>query len=177
MYFQITIQGNKESPDKMNNDIDSVILKLKENLIKFNENAMEEYKFTIRNQILKNDENLRNRFERVFEEITSNSIEFDRKLKLLNALDVITAEDIKTMFIKTFFDNPKKISLQIFSGNSTLNNNVSHELYGLNNKIMSSIIYDFNTHPGTYLLPFYNRTINEIYAPVVSKRKIHFIKN
>jgi len=95
----------------------------------------------------------------------------------LNALDVITAEDIKTMFIKTFFDNPKKISLQIFSGNSTLNNNVSHELYGLNNKIMSSIIYDFNTHPGTYLLPFYNRTINEIYAPVVSKRKIHFIKN
>jgi secreted Zn-dependent insulinase-like peptidase len=135
---------------------------------------LEDYKYNVKSQLTKPDENLRARFNRVFEEISSGTLEFDRRQKLINAIDTISPDEIKSAFNRIFFENPQKLSFQLFNNNSTIITNSTTEDYSLNNKTKSKVILQINPL-NSELLPIYNKTYNDIYATIVSRRK-NFIK-
>ena len=139
-----------------------MIEKLRENIKKFNQNALEEYKFTVKNQIFKEDDNLFSRFQKIWEEIVQNTLEFDRKFKLIQELENITVKDVISTFDNIFIYYPKKLSLQFFSGNSTMNNSQLHSTgdYYLNKTIKYKVFNDTNYFRKikANLLGIYNKT-------------------
>lgn len=99
------------------------------------------YKNALRNQILKQEDNLSQRFNKIWYEIESNTFEFDRKNQLLKELETITLSDLQNAFDSIFYKSPKKLSLQMYAGNynipPTLYNTQS---YGLNHSIKSTVL-------------------------------------
>jgi secreted Zn-dependent insulinase-like peptidase len=159
MYYRVIVQGSKMDPELIDIEIEKVILNLRKTLEKFNNYALDEYKFTLKNQISKPDVNLNERFSTIWSEIAENTLEFDRKFKLINELNSITIQDVLNAFDKIFFLNPRKLSIQIYSGKSTLENKKTTGEYYLNKTIKYKVMNDlkyFRTH---------NYSIVSLYKP------------
>jgi secreted Zn-dependent insulinase-like peptidase len=144
MYYRVIVQGSKMDPELIDIEIEKVILNLRKALEKFNNYALDDYKYTLKNQIIKPDVNLNERFSIIWSEIAENTLEFDRKFKLINELNSITVQDVLNAFDKIFFLNPRKLSIQIYSGKSTLPSQKTTGEYYLNKTMKYKIINDFN---------------------------------
>jgi len=128
------------NPKGLDKEIDKVLLQVKQILDNLKESKLEELKTSIKNELLKKDTNLNERTDRVWGEILDNTLEFDRKKKLLAEVDGITKKDLINLFQKTFIDFPNKLSLQIYAGNQINTNSIEMtEKYGLNDRIDTMI--------------------------------------
>ena len=122
-------------PNGLDKEIDNVIILVKDKIDNLTEDKLDELKKSIKNELLKKDTNLSERTERVWGEILDNSLEFERKAKLLTAIDGISKKDLINLFQKTFFDNPNKLSLQIYAGGEIDMKSLEiAEKYGLNER-------------------------------------------
>ena len=99
----------------MNAYIETVLLKGKDKITATIEMDLDGYKNTLITQINKKDENLMGRTNRLWKEIVLNSLDFDRKAKLLEAIEKITLSDINDLFKDVFIKNPKFLSIQVIS--------------------------------------------------------------
>ena len=149
------------SPNLLDIEIEKIIKDFKKKIDKFSPYTLNEYKYRVRNQLSKPDDNMISRFSNCWTEILENTLEFDRKFKLMKELDNISIDDIKNALDSIFFTNPKKLSIQIFSGNSTINETQSSGNYFLNQtkkyKVFNNMNY-FRNNNGS-LLSIYNKNL------------------
>ena len=149
------------SPNLLDIEIEMIIKDIKKKIDKFSPYTLNEYKYRVRNQLSKPDDNMISRFSNCWTEILENTLEFDRKFKLMKELDNISIDDIKNALDSIFFTNPKKLSIQIFSGNSTINETQSSGNYFLNQtkkyKVFNNMNY-FRNNNGS-LLSIYNKNL------------------
>ena len=149
------------SPNLLDIEIEKIIKDIKKKIDKFSPYTLNEYKYRVRNQLSKPDDNMISRFSNCWTEILENTLEFDRKFKLMKELDNISIDDIKNALDSIFFTNPKKLSIQIFSGNSTINETQSSGNYFLNQtkkyKVFNNMNY-FRNNNGS-LLSIYNKNL------------------
>lgn len=127
----------------MNLEIDKVISSLREKITALSQDKLNEIKTSISNELHSKDTNLKYRTTKVWNEIVMNSLDFDRKDKLLEEIVVISKKDLIDSYDNIFIDKPKKLSIQIYSGNSQLDNS-TEELYYLNSNIVVKVSSDVN---------------------------------
>jgi len=89
MYFILVVQGSKASPEVLNQKIDEVILQAKEIIINLNNNQLEEFKNSIKIELRKPDNNIKERSDRIWREISEGTFEFNRRETLYNELQFI----------------------------------------------------------------------------------------
>jgi secreted Zn-dependent insulinase-like peptidase len=142
MYFTFIVQGNKEDPSMMNLEIDKVINKLSEKVNSLEEGKLKEMINSIKSELQKRDTNLKERTFRVWNEVLHNSQDFNRKENLEKEISKITKKDIVDTFNSVFIDEPQKLSIQIYSGNSEITER--EELYYLNSNIKYYVTSNIN---------------------------------
>ena len=100
---------------------------------------------SIRNELLAKDNNLKERSDRIWTEISGNTFEFNRRDLLIKELDSIKKEEVLNIFDEILVNSPKKISIQIFPGNSKLKISDINEDYYLNKNVKTLVTTDLNT--------------------------------
>ncbi len=100
---------------------------------------------SIRNELLAKDNNLKERSDRIWTEISGNTFEFNRRDLLIKELDSIKKEEVLNIFDEIFVNSPKKISIQIFPGNSKFKISDINEDYYLNKNVKTLVTTDLNT--------------------------------
>ena len=139
------MQGTKKTPEFIDLEIDRIVEMLKEKVKNLKGSTLRGYILSIRNQIVKDDENLGERFGKIWGEIVENTLEFDRKSKLLEELEKIKIGDLREVFENIFYSNPRKLSLQMYSGNYSIPLNFyNDQTYFLNKKIKSKVLKSIN---------------------------------
>lgn len=119
------------------------MLKLK--VFDIKENSLNEYKQSIKNKILKADDNLFERFSKLWNEIKMNTYEFDRKTKLLDELKNISVDDLKINFDDIFYKSPHKLSLQMYSGKYSIPPELfKMQSYKLNKDLTTKVTKNIN---------------------------------
>lgn len=86
-----------------------------------------------------------------------NTLQFNRRELLLKELKTITKDEVLKTFDDIFINNPRKISLQILAGNTTLKINDINEDYYLNKNIKTLITTDMKSFSS---LPIINQNLN-----------------
>ena len=112
-YFRIIIQGTKATPDVMNHEIDNVISLLSEKVKTMTQTTVDQYKESIHMMLFKPEDNLKERSMGIWNEIKEDSYSFKRKEKLNEELAKIKAKEVISAFNNIFFNDPKKISIQV----------------------------------------------------------------
>ena len=131
MYFVFVVEGNTKNPAEMNLQIDNVLWRLRDKIINVPEKKFIDILNSIKSEISKKDTNLKERVKKVWAEIDYNTLDFKRKEKLLGEIDQINKSEILKAFDDIFIDDPKKISIQIYSSNLYFNIR-NEEVYYLN---------------------------------------------
>jgi secreted Zn-dependent insulinase-like peptidase len=122
-----------------------VIELLKEKVENLTENLLADYKTSLRNQILKPDDNLAQRFAKIWTEISSNNFEFDRKIRLLDEIDKVSVGDLKASFSQIFYKSPRKLSIQVYAGSYKIPDELQKdEPYTLNKQILAKVLKNVN---------------------------------
>jgi len=105
------------------------------------ESLLTKYKNSLKNQILKPEDNLSQRFNKLWYEIESNTFEFDRKAHLLKELNTITLTELKNAFDSIFYKFPKKLSIQMYAGKYNIPSELYNgQKYGLNHSLKSTVM-------------------------------------
>lgn len=115
MYYLFLVQGSKITPEKLNIEIDEVLKLVRTKLEELEEDQLNEYKDTLIAELNKKNNNLKERSELVWKEIYENSLDFNRRYKLIEELKNITIEDLIQHFVETFYTNVRKMSIQVYS--------------------------------------------------------------
>jgi len=146
MYFVFLLQGSKSTPNKMNSDIDEVIELVKKRLDSLESDQFNEFKENLAVQLMKSSNNLKESSDHVWEEILNGSFEFNRRYDLFDELKNIKKDDVIRLFHEVFYQNVRKLSIQIFSHNNLEDAvrliNRSEENYNLNQLIKSKVTND-----------------------------------
>jgi secreted Zn-dependent insulinase-like peptidase len=142
MYFSFVVQGNKKNPSAMNFEIDNILARLRDKIIALPENKFKEIITSIKNELAKRDTNLKERTKKIWQEILYNSLDFNRKDKLLIEVQKINKKDILDTFDSIFIDKPEKLSIQIYSGKSENLNSEGEEIYYLNANLKYTVTSD-----------------------------------
>ena len=104
------------------------MLKLK--VFDIKENSLNEYKQSIKNKILKADDNLFERFSKLWNEIKMNNISVD---------------DLKINFDDIFYKSPHKLSLQMYSGKYSIPPELfKMQSYKLNKDLTTKVTKNIN---------------------------------
>lgn len=112
MYYIFLVQGSKERPNLMDVDIDNVISIIKTNIYNLTEVTLNEYKEIVKEELNKNDANLKERSNKMWNEIYEGSYDFERNKALLRDIDGINKDDLIEQF-KRVFTQDRKISIRI----------------------------------------------------------------
>jgi len=107
------VQGSKESPEKLDEDIDSVITLVRDEVKNLTEEKLKEFKRTIEESINKKDSNLSDRTDKIWEEIKQNTLDFTYLNRLKGVLDSINKSDLIELYDSVFISNPHKLSVQV----------------------------------------------------------------
>lgn len=146
MYYLFIVQGSKTTPDEVNVEIDTVLNWARNRLVEMEEDQLNEYKETLLAELNKKENNLKERSGLVWKEIYENSLDFNRKYKLIDDLKYITRDDLIESFDSTFYRNVNKLSIQIYSQynieDAVLLNKYTEEAYNLNPDITSFVTDD-----------------------------------
>lgn len=138
------VQGTKENPDKMNIEIDNVLVKLNDTIRSLNETELENHKSSLKNELIKPHENLNERFLDIFREIELGTFDYERKYKLVKEVPLISLNDIISAFQNIFFRNPRKLSIQLYGNKNAESLSSKNENYNLNSKIISKVYSEFD---------------------------------
>lgn len=138
-YFVCLVQGRAKLPEEVNIEIDKVIQMAKDTKIALLDATL--FKSLKRNveEVLKKDyDNLKEKTDEIFKEIELKSYDFKRKDNLLAVLQEITIPEVQELYNQVFFNDPKKISIRLYSGKSTLPVETTEE-YSLNKNVTTII--------------------------------------
>lgn len=137
IYLQFTAESNNinishESIDlQLDKILSFVKLKLEDlTLTKFND-----YKNSYRLELLKKDNSLIERSEKVWSDIMNNSIQFDTEKDIRNLLKSLKLIDLKKFFDEKFIEKPSKISLYLYNQHVIEKIRNKNTYYYLNSKI------------------------------------------
>jgi len=148
MYYLFLVQGSKTTPHKMNLEIDEVLKLVRNKLEELEEDQLNDYKETLIAELNKRNNNLKERSEIVWKEIYENSLDFNRKYKLIEELKNITIEDLIQHFVDTFYTNPKKLSVQVYSkynfDEALMTTRPNEETYNLNQDVRTIISDEYD---------------------------------
>ena len=97
----------------MNHEIDNVISLLSEKVKTMTQTTVDQYKESIHMMLFKPEDNLKERSMGKWNEIKEDSYSFKRKEKLNEELAKIKAKEVISAFNSIFFNDPKKISIQV----------------------------------------------------------------
>lgn len=128
----------------MNLEIDKVLSNLRDKISSIRDDKFKEVKTSIINELHKRDTNLKERSKRIWLEVFQNSLDFNRKERLLEEVNKISKKDILDAFDLIFIDRPQKLSIQIYSGNSKVKRDGRNEVYFLNSNWMVNVTSDVN---------------------------------
>lgn len=119
-YLYVVVQGNKESPELMDNDIEFMLQEFrKEILLAFTEKDFQGMKKNILAQILIEDDSFYERTARIWKEIVDRDKDFDIQEKLVNQLGEATFKELlefyDTKIVPKDRSTLKKLSVQFYS--------------------------------------------------------------
>lgn len=145
VYLHISVLGNKKNINEINIDIDKVLLIIKSKIANMTESEFELILRNIKKQLNVREITLKDRANTAWNDIINGEYNFRRKKELIEDIEsgYHTIEDILTMFDNIFIENPKKISIQLYTKKNQTLINQSTEEYYLNRTIISTII-DYN---------------------------------
>ena len=149
LYYKIIVQGTKKTPLEVEKAINSVLLLAEEKLRKCEAAGFDEAKASIKEILLKKDDNLKERSLRLWKEIYYNTFEFDRYQKLLAHVDKIKFDEVFQLFKSVFFENPSRITIHQYASaydkSVIAKSNDSHIDYDLNKSkkilLLSDLFY------------------------------------
>jgi secreted Zn-dependent insulinase-like peptidase len=146
MYFSFIVQGGKENPANMNLEIDKVLSNLRDKIVALSEEKFNEIKTSLKNELQSKDTNLKERTQRIWNEIYLNTLDFRRKENLIQIIPEVSMNDILVAYDNIFVEKPRKISIQIYAGNSdsSVVENPKDEIYYLNSNIVVKVKTDLN---------------------------------
>jgi secreted Zn-dependent insulinase-like peptidase len=140
LYFQIMIQSSIYTPKEINQEIDTALFLCRQELEKITKKSFEEYKQIIKDDFNKEDENLYQRADKTWKEISQATFNFRKSSFIFEQLDNIFISDLIEMFEQIFL-HPRKLSIQIYKNTEIIPEN-SIEDYPLNFKIKSNIFHN-----------------------------------
>jgi secreted Zn-dependent insulinase-like peptidase len=109
---------------------------------------LNDYKDTLIAELNKKNNNLKERSEVVWKEIYENSLDFNRRYKLIEELKSITIEDLIQHFVETFYTNVRKMSIQVYSqfkfDEALMSNKPIQEIYYLNQDVKTIISDEYD---------------------------------
>jgi secreted Zn-dependent insulinase-like peptidase len=148
MYYLFLVQGSKITPEKMNIEIDEVLKLVRTKLEELEEDQLNDYKDTLIAELNKKNNNLKERSEVVWKEIYENSLDFNRRYKLIEELKSITIEDLIQHFVETFYTNVRKMSIQVYSqfkfDEALMSTKPIQEIYYLNQDVKTIISDEYD---------------------------------
>ena len=142
VYLHISVLGNKRSINEMNIDIDKVLLIIKSKIANMTDSEFELVVKNVKKELTVRENTLKERANIAWREIINGENNFERKKEMIEEIDsgYHSIEEMREMFEDIFIENPKKISIQLYTKeNQTLLGQGKEEYY-LNRTIMSSII-------------------------------------
>jgi secreted Zn-dependent insulinase-like peptidase len=127
LYFVISVQGSRITPDEIDQKIENVIFKMREKVSKVSHKKLKKIKSSLINWMGKKDSNLKERAFRIWDEL--NSLVDSKKFNVKNDFRKFIKEQGKFLNKKNllqFFDtiftkNLRKLSVQEFSKNVLIN--------------------------------------------------------
>lgn len=139
MYYLILVQGRKTTPNKINSIIDETTNNLiKDKIENFTNDELESLKKNLFEVLNKNYVNLSEKTVEIFKEIDLGTFEFERKNLLKEELYKVRLTDLQLFFKNIFYDETRKVSIQIFAKQDDLKSidkKSESESYSLNPKL------------------------------------------
>jgi secreted Zn-dependent insulinase-like peptidase len=115
------VQGAKKSPDDVDSRIESVLDTFMHNLHNLSSSEFENWKDSLRSTINIKDQNMAQEADRIWGQIVSDELCFNRKQMALDFLDSFqTPSDLAVEF-ERMRTGPRKISVRLFGAKSTMN--------------------------------------------------------
>ncbi|CAI2379420.1 unnamed protein product [Moneuplotes crassus] len=119
-FLYVTIQGNKESPQEMDNHIEEMLREFRSQEIRnMTQEEFEVVRDSVRQQITQPDQSLSDRTARIWKDITIIDQDFKIREKSLEQLDSLTLEELEDIYVRKIApDDPKdvqKLSVQFYS--------------------------------------------------------------
>lgn len=123
LYFVISVQGSRITPDEIDQKIENVIFKMREKVSKVNHKKLKKIKQSVINWMGKKDLNLKSRAFRIWDVLNSeiNSQNFnirdDFRKFIITKEKLLNKKNILYFFDNVFTKNLRKLSIQEFSKN------------------------------------------------------------
>jgi secreted Zn-dependent insulinase-like peptidase len=123
LYFVISVQGSRITPDEIDQKIENVIFKMREKVSKVNLKKLKKIKQSVINWMGKKDLNLKSRAFRIWDVLNSqiNSQNFnirdDFRKFIITKEKLLNKKNILYFFDNVFTKNLRKLSIQEFSKN------------------------------------------------------------
>ena len=119
LYYRIIVQGSKKDPRSIDQAINEVFNIATE---KVNDCAsrFENVKSSIKEKILKNDENIKERGLRIWTEIDLNRYAFNRTNTLLEEVDNLTPAKLQTFYKNNILGNNRRLTIHHYAGNTDI---------------------------------------------------------
>lgn len=115
IYYMIVVQGSKKTPDYMDERIENIIKLMKKRIQNADTKKFKKAKSYILRKLGKRDSNLKNRTNRLWQEIVIKRKHYDMKKLVKKAIKKITKEKLLRFFDKMVNTKLKKLSIQEFS--------------------------------------------------------------
>lgn len=148
------MQGTKKTPLEVEKAINSVLILAEDKLKKCEAEGFTEAKASIKEILLKKDDNLKERSLRLWKEIYYNTFEFDRYQKLLQHIDKIKFEEIFQLFKSVFYENPSRITIhQYASGydksliSKSINTHIDYDLNKSKKILITNDLFYYKNQP------------------------------
>lgn len=154
LYYKIIVQGTKKTPLEVEKAINSVLLLAEEKLRKCEAEGFAQAKASIKEILLKKDDNLKERSLRLWKEIYYNTFEFDRYQKLLLHVDQIKFDEVFQLFKSVFFENPSRISIHQYASGfdknlvgKSLNSRLDYDLNKSKKVLLTDDLFYYRNQP------------------------------
>ena len=138
LYYLIIVQGEKRYPDEIDDLINEVV---NTSINKDCSNNFIEIKNAIKYQINRNENNINERTEKIFKEITMKKYDYEKESKLNQELEMIkNYEEVKKYMKNIFVNNPRRIGIFYYANN--IDDNIINER--IQEKIKKNKKYSLN---------------------------------
>jgi insulysin len=117
MYYKVTVQGSKERPRGVEQIIDDVFQEASKK-VKECEGGFGTVTESIREMLTKVDSSMKDRGNRIWNEISVRTYNYNKRQIMLSALDSVKFTDVVHFFNYKLLNNKARISIHHYAGNS-----------------------------------------------------------
>jgi insulysin len=117
MYYRVIVQGSKKTPREVEAIIDDVFGEASTKLNEC-EKDFNDVKLSIKERLTKPDESIRDRSDRILNEIYHRTFDYSKRKNLLAKLESVTHSDVVNFFNQRLLNNKARLSIHHYAGNS-----------------------------------------------------------